>query len=201
MPYLLTVLAELTVRRWHLGIGDPTFLGWFTVAAYALALHYAWFAIARTRQRASELEAQGLPGLRRERTVARLWLLVFAVLLLLGLNKQLDLQTLLSDVFRELSFRQGWFGERRLWQARFIEGLVLAAVGCAALGLYLLRHVLARVRATLVGLTVLGSFVLVRAAYFHHMLGRGARVHWVLELSGIALLARAAYLEARRDTP
>jgi hypothetical protein len=198
MPYLVTVLAEVADHRWHPGIGDPTFLGWFTVAAYAVALHYTWFAIATTRQSARELEARGLPAHRSERAVARFWLAVFALLFFLGINKQLDLQTWLTEALRDLSQREGWFEHRRMWQARFIKGMLLAGLASVALCAYFLRHVLGRIRDTLVGLTVLGSFVLVRAAYFNHVLRRGGRVHWMLELAGIALLTRAAYLEARR---
>jgi hypothetical protein len=199
MPFLHILLGQAAVaHRWHFGIGDPTFLGWFTVAAYALALHYAWFAIAVTRMSARELSARGLPSGRQERTVAHFWLATFVVLLLLGINKQLDLQTLLTDVLRDWSLQEGWFRERRVWQARFIKTLLLSGLALALFALYLLRRVLFRIRLSLLGLTVLGSFVLVRAAYFHHVLRRGGSVHWVLELCGIALVTRAAYLEAKK---
>jgi hypothetical protein len=197
MPSLLIILADAFAHRWHFGIGDPTFLGWFTVAAYALALHYAWFAIATTRKSARDLRGRGLASEREERTVAHFWLATFGVLLLLGINKQLDLQTLLTDVLRDLSLQEGWFQERRLWQARFIGGLLFLGFSSGLFALYWLRHVFVRIRVSLLGLTVLGTFVLVRAAYFHHVIRRGGRVHWVLELCGIALVARAAYLEAK----
>ena len=196
MSFLLSVLAHTADGRWHPGIGDPTFLGWFTVAAYAWAAYYAYLALRSSRARVQEL---GPVAQREQRNVVRLWLFVLIVLVLLGINKQLDLQTLFTETLRDLARAQGWFGQRRAWQARFIMGLVASALLGVGAGVFLLRHVLRRARPALLGLTVLGTFVLVRASHFHHadILRRGVRFHWVLELLGIALLVRAAHLETR----
>jgi hypothetical protein len=48
------------------------------------------------------------------------------MLFLLGVNKQLDLQTLLGDVGRSVSTAQGWYDKRRAVQAVFV--LVFAII-------------------------------------------------------------------------
>ena len=85
MDLLLTI-------RWRPGIGDPTFMGWLTVAAYAIAAFTALLAARR---------AGRAPGTTRGSR--GMWLLVAAFMALLCLNKQLDLQSLLTDIGRQLS--------------------------------------------------------------------------------------------------
>src|SRR4051812_36744366 len=68
---------------WRPGIGDPTPIGWLTVAAYFVAAWLCW----RTGQQETRLKRNGLSGLR-----PRFWYFLSAVLCLLGVNKQLDLQ-------------------------------------------------------------------------------------------------------------
>src|SRR4030067_1829072 len=102
------------------GIGDPTFMGWFTVAAYMVtallsafvALHsYRLFCVA-------DFQKQRL-----------LWILAI-LFLLLGINKQLDLQTLFTDMGRAISIRQGWYAERRIFQFWIILVLTFTSVVC-----------------------------------------------------------------------
>ena len=69
--------------RWRPGIGDPSFMGWLTVAAYAGAAFTAWIAARRTSR------APGTVGGSRGT-----WILVTILMVLLCLNKQLDLQSL-----------------------------------------------------------------------------------------------------------
>jgi hypothetical protein len=187
MTSLLTALAQHTDGRWHPGIGDPTFLGWFTVAAYACAAYLSY------RARVTALSS----------AMAQLWLLLFVGMVLLGINKQLDLQSWFTETLRDVARAQGWYGQRRIWQARFVVGLVGVCFVATAVGAYMMRGVLMRVRHAALGMGVLASFVVIRAGYFYHLrlLGRGARFHWVLELSGIALIAWSAYLASGAERP
>jgi hypothetical protein len=129
--------------------------------------------------------------------LVRFWGLVLLTMLVLGINKQLDLQTWLTEIGRDLAHQQGWYEVRRPLQAAFI-GLIglTGAVATVALA-FAMRHVFHRVVGALVGLGALVTFVIVRAASFHHvdvLLGRGrVRLNWVLELGGIALIAVSAF--------
>lgn len=174
--------ANLDVAgRWTPGLGDPSVMGWVTVAVYLLA---AWFTWRVARQA------------RAEGGSWRLWATLALVLLALGINKQLDLQSLFTQVGRDLALAQGWYQERRLVQGAFIGAL---AMGALALGWWLrteLREPAQRLAG--LGLCVLLAFVVMRAASFHHMDQlinfslAGVRMNWVLELSGLVIILVAS---------
>jgi hypothetical protein len=203
MTSLLTALAQHTDGRWHPGIGDPTFLGWFTVAAYACAAYLSYRARVTALSSAQALGVSEPDEARAQRAMAQLWLLLFVGMVLLGINKQLDLQSWFTETLRDVARAQGWYGQRRIWQARFVGGLVGVCFVATAVGAYMMRGVLMRVRHAALGMGVLASFVVIRAGYFYHLrlLGRGARFHWVLELSGIALIAWSAYVASGAERP
>jgi hypothetical protein len=122
----------------------------------------------------------------------------------LAVNKQLDIQSLLTDIGRVLAHRQGWYEARRGVQKTFILALLLlGAVGLAGVW-YLARGPMKELRISLAGLVVILTFVVTRAASFHHMdrlIGTrvlGMRMNGVLELSGIFLVAFGAALTIRR---
>jgi hypothetical protein len=102
--------------RWEIGIGDPTPLGWITVAAYAAAAVLAW---------------RNAGAARRTAVPHSFWIALTALMLALGINKQLDLQTWLSQAGRDLAIAQGWWEQRRAVQAVFIALLAAGAVGVA----------------------------------------------------------------------
>ena len=197
--------------RWHPGIGDPSVIGWVTVVAYFLAAWLAFRAL-RGHSRAPHPAARQTygasepPSLREARLLTRFWALVLVMLLLLGVNKQLDLQTWFTEIGRDLARRQQWYEGRRPIQVAFIAGIaLLGSAGTITLAV-MMRHVLSRVVGALVGLGALVTFVIVRAASFHHidaLLGHGrVRLNWVLELGGITLIAISAYRQhARRALP
>ncbi len=121
-------------------------------------------------------------------------------MVVLGTNKQLDLQTLFTQVLRDRAQAQGWYDDRREYQLDFIVvTLVAGAVAATALALFL-RKVIGRVIDALIGLAVLVLFVVIRAASFHYVdsvIYRGTvHLNWVLEIGGIAIVGLAA---ARAD--
>jgi hypothetical protein len=181
--------------RWHPGIGDPTIGGWITVAGYFGAAVLAYRALRLHQKEQSPSTST------EQRTLMRFWLVVLCAVALLGLNKQLDLQSWFTEVGRDLATAQGWYQDRRSVQALIIAALVLGGLtGMAVIALWL-RRVISRVADAVLGLGFLVTFVAVRAASFHHVdrwLGYGVvRVNWVLELGGIALIAISAW----RQTP
>jgi hypothetical protein len=166
--------------RWEIGIGDPTPLGWITVAAYALAAWLAW---------------RNVGAARRTAVPESFWVALTLLLLALGLNKQLDLQTWFSQAGRDLALEQGWYEQRRVVQALFIVALTagaLAAVWWACRQWHTLWH---EYRAAFVGVCVLLAFIVIRAASFHHIdvvlrsdLG-ATSLHRALELIGVLAVA------------
>jgi hypothetical protein len=178
--------------RWHLEIGDPSLLGWLTVAAYALTVITA-FAAARRAGR-----APGLAGGSRA-----IWLAVAALMTFLCLNKQLDLQSLLTDIGRILSSKQGWYEQRREFQKWFVLGVLAASL----LGsLFLLIRFRAFWKNHLLlssGLLFLLSFIVFRAVSIHHfdtLIGKrfeNPENTGFIEFAGIALIWLAAIRDYR----
>jgi hypothetical protein len=174
--------------RWHPGIGDPTLGGWLTVFAYFVAAWLCW---------RSALAAESNPLHRRRKRA--FWSAFALLLLLLGVNKQLDLQTWFTQVGRDIALSEGWYEHRQLVQTIFIAAIGL--VGCLALVfLFVFARRLSRGNlAAVAGAAFLVTFVLIRAASFHHvdrMLGirlAGLKLNWVLELGGILCIAFAAW--------
>jgi hypothetical protein len=160
---------------------DPSGLAWFIVAAYFAGALSAFVA----SRSASRIEA-------------RFWLGVSLLLLLLGFNKELDLQSLLTEFGRTLTRSIGIYEQRALLQGLFL--LLLA--GAATFTILHLRKMLhgssASAKTAAAGIAMLFAFILLRAASFHHIDDwvtvdvRGLRSGWWLELAGIVVVALSA---------
>jgi len=174
---------------WRPTIGDPSFMGWLTVAAYAVAAVLAFVA-------AATLRAGDDPAADRRRR--RLWLGVALLMSFLCVNKQLDLQTLFTKIGRDVALRGGWYDSRRIVQFLFVLAVAAAGVGTLVLVVRKTRLIIKEQKLLLVGVCFLLSFIIIRALSFHHVgefLGRGIfgfRMNWLLELTGIGLIAAAA---------
>jgi hypothetical protein len=172
-------------------------MGWLTVAAYAAAAFLAFKSARAVTQEPRRDRAQ--------RALMRFWQALALLLLALCVNKQLDLQTLFTQIGRDLALAQGWYEDRRRYQVLFIGAVaVLGLLGTVGLG-FALRKVVARIWLALLGLGFLASFIVIRAASFHHvdeLLHAGpVRLNWVFELTGIGLIALAAHRAARSARP
>lgn len=188
----------LSNMRWRPGIGDPSVMGWLTVAAYACGVVLALCA--------NQSDPSG-EDIRQRRIRKRLWLAVAFVMACLCVNKQLDLQTLFTDIGRVFAKEQGWYDGRRSVQKAFI---LLVLAGAATFGGWFMWRFQAFWRShkiLLAGLLFLLTFIVVRAISFHHVdvfLGRellGVKMNWALELTGIGLVCLAALREWRRRSP
>ena len=164
--------------HWSPSIGDPTIGGWVTVALYALA------AI-------STFETFRVVIDGGENT---LWRAMFLLLVLLGINKQLDLQSAITELGRVLASEEGWYDERRTVQLWFVLGVAAVCLALAIMLLGLARNAPLATWIALLGMTVLLAFVLIRAASFHHIdrfIGDrilGLKWNWILEMGGISIV-------------
>lgn len=166
---------------------------------YALsALVAGWVAIAAPFPRRSR---------HRERFF---WTLLAIGLVLLTINKQLDLQSFMTAIARCIALAEGWYDQRRTMQSVFI--LVFALTGFL-LGLYflwLLRGTMKRSALPLFGAVLVICFVLIRAVSFHaidkliHLTlpswGSAVSVNFLLEIPGpLIILASGLWLLKRRN--
>lgn len=174
---------------WTPTIGDPSLLGWFTVIAYVYTAYLSFQVIQNSRDIFPV-------ALSRQKN---LWLIITLIFTFLAINKQLDLQTFFTRSLRHLAFEQGWYGNRRALQVAFIaiisiSGVTFIAGLCFYYSKYLHTHIF-----SLVGLSFLVCFILIRASSFHHvdivlrLSFLGFRVNHLLELSGIGLVALNAH--------
>jgi hypothetical protein len=192
----MSTTLSCALTQWHWGPGDNNVVGWATV------LVYLWAAFAAMRAAQALTGPEGLA--RRERWF---WWVAAGFMLALAVNKQLDLQTLLTLLARCHAQLTGWYDIRRIVQRDFILGVAACGVGVLALLTYLLRGILGRVGLALLGLGFVCVFVVVRAASFHHvdsLLGTwvfGIKMNWILELPGPILVAVVAGRRRRTAYP
>ena len=177
------------IGSWSPQIGDPSVMGWLTVLLYFYAAHRC-FRLARNR---------AVKLVDRETTV---WWLFALALAALGINKQLDLQTALTEIGRILAHKQGWYEERRAVQAGFIGLVGLLGVVSSAGLLLVTKNLPTATRAAIAGGVSLVAFIAVRAASFHHvdrLIGQrlfGMKFNWVLEIGSISMIIAATYFRA-----
>ncbi len=194
----MITLAGTIDSTWQPGLGDPTIMGWLTVVAYFTAAAFCGLCARRL------IHMQ-----RRDQrpTDAWLWGILTAVMLILGANKQLDLQSLITTIGRDVAKEQGWYDNRKIVQRIFIAAVALGGGAVIAGLVYQLRRRWRSYLVTLTGITVLGCFIIIRATSFHHVdhwlrwdLG-SLRLNWAFELTGIALVGGSACWHWRRVRP
>ena len=184
---------ECISYRWAPGIGDPTIFGWLTVLLYVVA---AVLSFLKAREGFSNSHS----GIVDQRFF---WLGLSILLSLLAVNKQLDLQSLLTAAGRCLAHAQGWYEGRGAVQRGFILMLAVSALLGGSAVLWLMRGQINALRLPLLGTFLLVLFVLMRASSFHHMdvfintQLLGLRLNWVVEIGALVLII----LGARGRTP
>ena len=124
-------------------------------------------------------------------------------MLLLCVNKQLDLQSLFTDIGRVFAWKYGWYEKRREFQKWFVIGVLVISVATTVLMTVRFRDFWKKSPLLGAGLAFLLTFIVVRAISFHHVdvflkhAVAGVRMNWFLELTGIAMVSLAALLDYR----
>jgi hypothetical protein len=181
---------------WRPGIGDPTWIGWITVTAYVAAIFFCLRTALQARKKINGTQIEP----------SAMWFACAVVLLLFGVNKQLDLQTAFIQFGAQMAMNEGWYEHRRQVQVAF--ALLLGAAMAVALFIagrrqreFFQRHPL-----TLVGGILLATFTFLRSALFNHVdeavgvnLGEGEWMD-IFELIGIGCFIVAS-LRAAKTRP
>jgi hypothetical protein len=149
-----TLLETCAAQSWNPGWGDADIFGVLLTFLYASATLMTAYATLQVWLYGSQRSSRWL------------WLLAMLYLILLTLNKQLDLQTFITQTGRCVARAEGWYAQRRGWQevAAFtligvmgLAGLILTAKARRGNGMMIL------------GLGLLTTFVALRILSFHHM--------------------------------
>ncbi len=185
-------LSATVDGRWHPGIGDPTVFGWLTVLVYLLAVKRCF-----TKSKESKFFGGNY----------HFWHYLAAFLLLLGINKQLDLQTYFTELMRDRAYNYGWYQFRRPVQIAFIVTIGLGmTIALISLRLFL-ANLWRRYTITWIGIILLCTFILMRAASFHHFdifIGHkmlGLTVNVLLENGALLLIILGTYLAKKFVNP
>lgn len=170
------------IGNWHPGIGDPTAMGWFTVFSYYGTALVCMVAALRVGQRAAATE----------RTF---WVALVVVMAILGVCKQFNLLSAITELGRMVARSQGWIAQRREFQKAIMVAVAMGGLALVALLLSRLpRAIVARHWVVLLGVGYLVVFVALRAISLHgyeSMLKKtlcGLRVNWIGELGGITAI-------------
>ncbi|WP_020166750.1 MULTISPECIES: hypothetical protein [Methylotenera] len=183
------ILAATEDGRWHAGIGDATVFGWITVAVYLLA-------VARCIVKANASKKFGGNYL--------FWLYLAIFLLFLGVNKQLDLQSWFTEMLKDAAQHHGWYEHRRPVQVAFIVvlgfGMLMALI---AFRLFLV-NTWRNYKLAWMGIILLCTFILIRAASFHHvdiLINTeilGLRLNVLLEIGAILIIILGTYFNKKQ---
>ena len=177
------------IGYWSPGIGDPSVVGWVTVALYALAAILCFRCASWVKARADVV------GRKLE---VLLWRITAVTLCFLCINKQLDLQTAMTEFGRIVAYQQGWYAVRFKVQKAFIAVFALSGFLVLSWLLAATWHLSRSLKLAIIGLCFIGVFVLIRASSFHHVdvfLGKrffDAKWNWILEIGGISVVTVAA---------
>jgi hypothetical protein len=162
-------------------------MGWLTVVAYGIATLLCSREALRHRE---------------DWERALFWGGAALLMLLLGVNKQLDLQTWMTLVGRKTAMAGGWYEKRRAVQLVFIILLTVGAFALAGRLWRMVHQIGADLWLPALGVFLVVCFVIVRAASFHYvdrLLGvrlAGFKMNWLFELGAISVVVAGA-LRAR----
>jgi hypothetical protein len=179
--------------HWSPTIGDPTIMGWITVACY----FFCSVLCLKVFRHGTMIFDH--PVKRQQ----FLWLALFALTFLLGINKQLDLQSLFTEIGKYYAYNNGLYEHRRAFQEVFIKLIAGSAFISLATLIYLYRGVVRYHFVAIAGFCFLAAFVLIRASSFHNvdLLIKteiaGFRLNWLFELFGLGLIAFNALILGR----
>lgn len=169
---------------WTPGIGDPSFVGWLTVALY-FCVSFCCYQVYLSRELIFD---------RNKVQQSTFWFSLVIIFALLGINKQMDFQSLLTDIGRAIAREHDWYQHRKAVQAWFIQGVIVGGVVMIGTLIFIFRTVLKANALAIIGLCVLVSFIAIRATSFHHvdyfikLQFFGVRLNWGMEICSILLV-------------
>jgi membrane protein required for beta-lactamase induction len=175
--------------------GDQGITPWLITIAYFVAAGLCFWAGRREREASL--------GRARQWNAPVFWFTLCGLLVALGFNKQLDLQSDLTEAGRSIARSGGWYENRRLVQAVFVMLFAAGAVAAVAGAIWFMRDLWKRYKLAFIGIIFLCAFVIIRAASFHHIdqilyhiPGLSYLVNTGLEMGGNVTVGYAAYRAA-----
>lgn len=178
--YLNNMLNMMERITWRPGIGDPSLMGWVTVFSYFLTALFCFFVMRASPKK------------------CRFWRVLTVLLLFLGINKQLDLQSLITNIGKIVVNDLGLYHLRFYIQLSFIFLVLFVALMIMRFFWGYLRSFSFKLFPAFIGVVFLCSFIIVRALSFHYFdfliaeTWMGFRVNVILELGSLIWIACSA---------
>ncbi|MEQ8212351.1 MAG: hypothetical protein ABRQ35_00445 [Smithellaceae bacterium] len=177
----------MNIGAWKPGIGDPSFMGWFTVFSYYLV---ASLCLLKMISRAL------LPG----KKAWLFWAFMCLTMIVLGIIKQYNMLSAVTEMWRLIARHGGWMEQRWIFQ---VGAMILFFVISVIFSTFLYRRSLqffsVQEKIAAFGLVYLVLFVGLRAISLHQLgtvLGWeiwGVRINWIAELFGIYWICFAIF--------
>lgn len=199
-----TTLADVTTSGWRPGMADAAVRGTLIVTFYLIvAVACAWaLYVARIGARIAK-QYRKVERRKHDRTAAYrasflFWALLTLCMVILGVNKHLDLESWLTEIGRNIALSQGWYEARSSVQRPLVAGVAGFGLISLTVLLALTRRLLPRHVPAFVGIVVLLCFVIARSMSFHQLDDAlavemfGIRARWLLELAGILCIGLCA---------
>ena len=188
---MIQILSVVVNGHWRPGIGDPTFMGWLITAAYFITSVSCGICAWRT-DRISPINRSGYHRV--------FWWSLFAIMLIMGMNKQLDLQCLLIVVIKQIAQNQNWYSKRHILQVWFAAGITIFSMVLLIWLGWKLKRQWRQYGLAIIGIVLLIAFVIITIAPVHCMnqflgLQPGDRlIKSIFEISGIVLIGISALM-------
>jgi hypothetical protein len=192
----LHIYVSCAAEAWAPGFGDRDLYGYVMTVVHLVA---AGLAVT--------VAVKGPFQSRSPRAERWLWGIGATVLVVLAINKQLDLQSMLVTAARCVARGQGWYEARREYQTEIILGLVIAAAIIVPTLILLLRKAVFGNLAFVLSMSALVAFVLLRAISFHHLdivFGTNVlsfRLHRLIEVTALGAVILVAAVRLGRSRP
>lgn len=170
------------IATWHLEAGDPTLLAWTVTIGY-LITSFLCIRAALAKKRMPFSPGPSEP-----------WWLLATLTAFLGINKELDLQTLAIEIARNASRSEGWYALRRGAQKAFTIAVLATAALLAWRFIRSHGKFLGRNRTLTTGLCLVILYAVLRITAINHVEFNSAgddepHVMLFLELLGVSLFA------------
>ena len=174
--------------HWRPTSSAPSLMGWITFAAYFI----------------TSIASLILSYRKSDPVFCSFWIALSLILLILGINRLLDLQSYFTGMGRVISREQGWYGNRR--KVQYILVVATFAVTMVAIISIILKinFVSQQFIFPATGLLLLLGFLIIQAISLHRvdrlMKLRliGIKINWFFELCGIGIILVALLWEFAR---
>ncbi len=154
----MNIIKVIASINWQPHIGDPGIIGWVITILY---IFFSGMCVLSGLKERSNLQRLSFPEL--------FWYFLALTLLFLGLNKQIDLQSLFIEMGRQVARQYGFYEQRREIQRFFVILFFFFSVAPMLFMLKILLHDIRKYYLVFMGMLIIVLFVLIRASSMSHI--------------------------------